>query len=518
MKTVVVAMFVFCLSAKTVSGQSDISDLIPIDDLGSAKYAGYTGGLYPNGGNTAPPSFLNDAIAFANSIKPLNSKGSPDNNGKIGLVTIGASTVAMFSDGIEKLIYEIQGLNPAIVFVNGGIGGQDLNKIYDQQGKYWLTVESRVRSAGLSNAQVQVVWLQEDDLKDQSAAFPGRAEKLADDFTYVVQNLKIRYPNLKFVYLTARHTTLWMPEDAKAKHKEPRAYINGWATKFFIERQINGAPELAYKGEDAKSPMLLWGPYFWTQGDKPRNDGYTFSNKFLNADGVHPNELGKIKVAKDILDFWANDPVSQLWFLANPASVQLADVKDNQPDVLPDSYLRLFIMGSEIEKIDRTKLTGNIRLLFLQDTTVVSNATYLTSDSINITGFLPGTYTYVLKDEADFISSARFAVGEDLIARKVDTQMDKKPKNLVGPDEPAWFINGQNKLPKLIRILGGDQVVNAVFTTPDGTVVLTVEDALHKHTNVNELIASGQYVLTFYDVNGNKVDVQREIPEYIRIK
>ena len=100
-----------------------------------------------------------------------------------------------------------------------------------------------------------------------------------------------------------------MPADAKVKHMEPRAYLNGWGTKFVIERQINGDPELS-KRSGCESVFIAVGPYFWTQGEKPRADGYTFTKDLVNADGVHPNASGEVKVARDILDFWQQDPVS----------------------------------------------------------------------------------------------------------------------------------------------------------------------------------------------------------------
>lgn len=511
----------------------DVSSLPPLDELGTGKYQGYTGGLYPDGSNQMPPAFYNDAIEFAKSIQPLDADGKPDADGKIGLVTIGASTVAMFSEGLQSQIYNVAGLNKEIVFVNGGVGGQDLNKIYDQAAKYWVAVEGRVKSAGLTNEQVQIVWFQEDDLRDQSSAFPDRAENLADAFTYAIQKLKVRYPNLKFVYLTARHTTLWMPADAKDKHREPRAYLNGWATKFIIERQINGDAELAYKGDKVKAPMIIWGPYFWTQGDKARKDGYNFSKDLVTGDGIHPNEAGKIKVAKDILDFWKNDAVSQLWFLENPgavtASTDVTVVNTTGTENMV-SYMRLYILGNEIEKIDRSMMTDKIRILLLKDTVVVSNEEYFVTDSLNIHDLDPGQYTYLIKDQEDFLTASKFFISPTFTVSKgtgenatsISTANDSeessttKQKNIVGEDEPAWFVNGINKLPKLKRLLGSAAIAKAVITSRDGEVVLEVEDVLTKHTDLNEKLESGQYNVKFYDEKGDIINA--EMPQNINIK
>jgi hypothetical protein len=101
-----------------------------------------------------------------------------------------------------------------------------------------------------------------------------------------------------------------------------------------------------------------------------------------------------------------------------------------------------------------------------------------------------------------------------------DIQSDEpyRSKNDVGPDEPAWFINGNNKLPKLVRILGGDIWAKAVFTTAEGDLVLEVEDVLHQHTQVNDLLAPGEYVLQFYGQDGKLLETTRVVPEFIRIK
>lgn len=56
------------------------------------------------------------------------------------------------------------------------------------------------------------------------------------------------------------------------------------------------------------------GTLFWTQGDKPRADGYTWNKQLVSNDGVHPTDAGIQRVSKDLVDFWSIDPVSQLWF------------------------------------------------------------------------------------------------------------------------------------------------------------------------------------------------------------
>jgi hypothetical protein len=510
----------------SVMAQSaNVDELPPLNELGTGTFMGEMGGLYPNGSNTMPADFYNDALLMATAVQPLDQSGEPDEKGKIGLVAIGASTVAMFGKALGELIYDVPGIDPAIVYVNGGIGGQDLNKIRDPLARYWVEVDSRVKMAGLTNEQVQVVWMQEDDLRNQSSAFPDRAEMLANEFVYAAQQLKIRYPNLKLLYFTGRHTTAYMPADAKDKHKEPRAYLNGWATKWLIEAQIEGIPELTYKGEDAKVPLLLWGPYFWTQGEKPRQDGYTFTQDMVSADGVHPNAEGEVKVANDIIRFWRQDPVSAVW-LTNSKEVPLVAEETKSP-------FQLQLNGQTVASVATEQLEGNVRVMLLIHEEVMYHKQFAPGyTTVELAPLGAGDYTYLIMDGGDYISKGDFTVGTDggLVQNQtgatenVDTSMStsyekpKKSKDLVGEDQPAWFINGANKLPKLIRLLGGDIWAKAVFTTPDGVEVLVVEDVLHKHTKVNDILPPGNYYLKFYDINGNKINIEREIPEFLTLK
>ena len=527
MKKITLGVLCGLLFPLSVMAQStNVNELPPLDELGTGTFMGEMGGLYPNGSNNMPADFYNDALLMATAVQPLDQTGEPDEKGKIGLVAIGASTVAMFGKALGDLIYDVPGIDPAIVYVNGGIGGQDLNKIRDPLARYWVEVDSRVKMAGLTNEQVQVVWMQEDDLRNQSSAFPDRAEMLANEFVYAAQQLKIRYPNLKLLYFTGRHTTAYMPADAKDKHKEPRAYLNGWATKWLIEAQIEGIPELTYKGEDVKVPLMLWGPYFWTQGEKPREDGYTFTRDMVTADGVHPNAEGEVKVANDIISFWRKDPVSAVW-LTNSKEVPLVAEETSAP-------FQMQLNGKSVVSIATEQLKGNVRVMLLINEEVMYHKQFAPGfTNVELSPLGAGAYTYLIMDAGDFIKKGDFIVGDDgglagsktlsderseAVGDSTDQSKPKKSKDLVGEDQPAWFINGANKLPKLIRLLGGDIWAKAVFTTPDGVEVLVVEDVLHKHTKVNDILPAGNYYLKFYDINGDKINIEREIPEFLTLK
>ena len=85
--------------------------------------------------------------------------------------------------------------------------------------------------------------------------------------------------------------------------------------RWLIQRQIKGDPELA----EAKSPLLLWGPYLWAEGTKGRKlDPLLWERSDFSGDGVHPSDSGREKVSKLLLDFFTNDPLAKSWFAKEP--------------------------------------------------------------------------------------------------------------------------------------------------------------------------------------------------------
>ena len=520
MKKLILSSMLSSLLAVFATAQvADVSDLPPLDELGSGSYKGHTGGLYPDGSNEMPPAFYNDAVEMAKSIQPLDEKGNPSSNGKIGLVSVGASTVTMFARGLEHQLPQVKGLNKELVFVDCAIGGQDLSKIMIPSANFWTVIDQRLNDASVSLSQVQVVFFQEDDLKDRSADIDGRGKGLVEDFTYMAQFLKQHYPNLKIIYLTGRHTTAFMPVEGKDKHREPRAYINGWACKWVIENQINGDPELSFKGPDAKAPLLMWGPYFWTQGTKPRADGYTWGPELLSHDGIHPNDAGIERVAKDLIDFWAKDPVSQLWFYETPGTVATNDL----------AYMNLMINKTMVDKVLYSDLNDKIRIMVLKDTLVVYDKKNLNKkDTYDITLKDAGEYKYLISDETTKAFAGKFSVKENGAVEVIQTSSanipdsatssNVNPNDPIDPNAPAWLVNGKDKLPKLKRLMGDSENVKAVFSDAEGKVLLELEDVLNKHSDLNASLERGEYKVVFYDESGKVIELPEEFSDMVRIK
>jgi lysophospholipase L1-like esterase len=64
------------------------------------------------------------------------------------------------------------------------------------------------------------------------------------------------------------------------------------------------------------APILLWGPYLWADGIKPRkSDGLVWERKDFTNDGVHPNLKGRENVADLLLKFFKTDAGAKTWFV-----------------------------------------------------------------------------------------------------------------------------------------------------------------------------------------------------------
>jgi hypothetical protein len=85
-----------------------------------------------------------------------------------------------------------------------------------------------------------------------------------------------------------------------------------------IRDQMSGSPELNHDPARGlvKVPLLLWGPYLWADGTNPRkSDGLVWERQDLAADGTHPSQSGRRKVAEMLLKFFEGDPLARTWFV-----------------------------------------------------------------------------------------------------------------------------------------------------------------------------------------------------------
>ena len=314
--------------------------LVPLSELpASATYQGEPGGLYPGGRNTPPDSHLRAGLALARRIVPLDAAGRPSPDGKIVLLSIGMSNTTQEFQAFQKLAAAgsganlraegadppntqhpspitraaATGLHPRLVIVDGAQGGQAADTTADPQAAFWKVAGDRLTTAGVTDRQVQAVWLKQAIIQPRRP-FPAEAKRLQGYLVDTLHNLAPRYPNLKIAYLSSR---IYAGYATTVLNPEPHAYESAFAVRWVIASQIAGHDGLNYdpsKGP-VRSPWLAWGPYLWADGAKARSDGLAYLPPDLGPDGTHPSPSGREKVAQLLLDFLKKDPASRPWFL-----------------------------------------------------------------------------------------------------------------------------------------------------------------------------------------------------------
>jgi hypothetical protein len=217
----------------------------------------------------------------------------------------------------------------SLVIVNGAAEGQDAPAWTSPASPNYDRIKTgRLAPLGLSENQVEIAWVKLDDAK-ASRSLPSDS---ADAYVYlsnlgqVLRTLRIRYPNLLIVFLSSRSyggyaSGIGATTDLTA---EPYAYEEGFSVKWAIESQINEmrglaadprAGSLNYSKKSA--PIILWGPYLWSDVATPRSDGFLLNRTDFEEDGMHPSQNGEGKVGLALLEFFKNSSYAKCWFMAN---------------------------------------------------------------------------------------------------------------------------------------------------------------------------------------------------------
>ncbi|MCX7016981.1 MAG: hypothetical protein NTW86_31210 [Candidatus Sumerlaeota bacterium] len=293
----------------------DSLGLIPLTDLGAGEYQGEQGGLYPGGSNTVPEAHLKAGLKLASEIAPLDREGKKSGDGRIVFCSIGMSNVTQeFRSFLNKLVPAEKSLNPKLTVVDCAQGSMPASKTKDPNFPYWKTVSARLADAGVTEQQVQAIWLKQANPRP-TEPFAEHTQIFYSDMTDVLHNLHNKFPNLKIAYLSSR---IYAGYAVSPLNPEPFAYEEGFTMKRLIADQIAGKPELNYdpaKGP-AVAPWIVWGPYLWADGMKARKDGLVWKREDLSPDGTHPSVVGREKVAKILMDFLKAEPTAKPWFLA----------------------------------------------------------------------------------------------------------------------------------------------------------------------------------------------------------
>jgi hypothetical protein len=337
--TVMACAIVAALSAAAIASdctQTNIGE-VPIDELGSGLYLEqFQGGLYPNGSNTMPRAHAAAGAARADAVEPLNLQGQPHPQGKYVLLSIGMSnTTQEFcsqSSGLPCDAWTFMGQAAADSSVNhnalriviGAAGGQTAATWDSPSDQNYNRVrDTRLIPQGLSEAQVQIVWIKVADAQPQVSLPDASADAyvLMGHMGNIVRAVKVRYPNVKLVFLSSRIYAGYA-QGVSTLNPEPYAYESGFAVKWLIEAQIDQmsgggidpiAGDLDFNVLDG-APWLAWGPYLWADGLIPRSDGLIWQCADFQADGTHPSMSGEQKVANLLMDFMLNSPFATPWF------------------------------------------------------------------------------------------------------------------------------------------------------------------------------------------------------------
>ena len=272
--------------------------LVPLTDMGKRKYRGQRGGLYPGGVNRPPLKYVRKALAAAKRVRPIN--------GKIVLLSIGMSNASDEFAAFKRAADRDPQKNSSLVVVDGAQDGFDSRRVRTQP-VYWENVDQRLSDAEVTPEQVQAVWLKEAVAGEQRP-FPRDARGLQADLRAIVRIMRVRYPNLKLVYLSSR---TYGGYAITGLNPEPAAYDSAFAVRWLIQERMSGK---------IKGPWLLWGPYLWTDGMAGRNDGLQWTCDDVEADGTHPSRSGIQKVVNMLTAFFKTDATAKRWYVGRPVA------------------------------------------------------------------------------------------------------------------------------------------------------------------------------------------------------
>ena len=290
--------------------------LVPIDQLGTGRYQGSEGGLYPDGSNVRPPSHDAAGVSIAQAIQPLDGNGNPDPNGKYALMSVGSS--AAFDTWLQFVLDAgaDSSINTHLVFVSAAQPRAYSVNWADPNSGFWnATFENFLPQAGVTANQVVAVWFQNVD-PVVHGTFPEDMAALHNEFEIIAQNLHTKFPNLKLMYFGSQIYGGY----SHSQCPEPDPYETAFPVKWTIEDQINGLPSLNYDSNHGpvKAPWMSWASYIWTNGLMGRNDRLTWACVDSITDGCHPSKpIGREKVSNLMLNFFKTDATTTPWFLAH---------------------------------------------------------------------------------------------------------------------------------------------------------------------------------------------------------
>lgn len=278
------------------------------------RYKGEDGGLYGGGKNEPPEAHLRAARGETMKIEPLDANGKPAPNGTIALVSISMSNATQEFSVFKQLADQDPKKSARVTLVDCAQGGQAMAQWVDPQARAWIEADRRLEVANVSPNQVQVIWVKLANVRP-TGELTEHGRKLQSDTLSVLQNAKVRFPNLRIAYLSSRIYGGWTTQPL---NPEPYAYEGAFPVRWLIQDQIKGEARLNFDPArgSVKAPVLLWGPYLWADGTTPRkSDGLIYERADLVVDGTHPSQSGRQKVAHMLLRFFQTDSLASIWYV-----------------------------------------------------------------------------------------------------------------------------------------------------------------------------------------------------------
>ncbi len=289
----------------------------PLPDLGTGRYLGQAGGLYPGGRSVRPPELQAAALERAAEIQPLNSAGNPDpTGGRVVLLSVGMSnTKQEFQVFVDQAMAD-PAKHPQLVVVNAAREGRAADRWSRPDAGVWDRADEELAAAGVGPRQVQAVWIKQALQRPWlEGEFPDHARVLQGYLEDIARNLKIRYPNVQLAYFSSRTRAYTL---SGSSNPEPYAYESGFSVRWAIENQLAGSSNLNFDPRKGAvvAPLMLWGPYLWADGTRQRSDGFSWlCGDTRGDDFTHPSPSGMAKVAQQLRAFFKSDPTASPWFL-----------------------------------------------------------------------------------------------------------------------------------------------------------------------------------------------------------
>lgn len=294
----------------TAGGQRRaLESLKPLTDMTAEdRYEDEDGGLYGKGGNEPPEALQKAATEALKQIQPLDAEGRPSDSGRVVLASISMSNATQEFSAFKGIADQDPRKSDRLTIVDCAQGGQTMAAWAQPEGRPWPEAMSRLQKAGVTAQQVQLAWVKLANA-GPSGSKAGHLSILESDTVRVLHLLKQRFPNLRIAYLGSR---IYAGYASTGLNPEPYAYEGAFAVRHLIQRQMAGDADLT----PDNSPLLLWGPYLWAEGAKGRRfDDLKWLKEDFAADGTHPSGSGREKVARQLLEFFANSPYAQSWFV-----------------------------------------------------------------------------------------------------------------------------------------------------------------------------------------------------------